>query len=177
MQQPVTQQQQQQQQGQSSNSNTFAERINALPTSINAVYTRAIGLPETNHRLFQQLQYWHEHDGPETTASAPGAKAAERSRRYIQHLLDRGGDSAPKCPVFLELGNVQLQLKANNNNNVAQQDAQNNNNLKDFLSSEEQSQLASLVPLTYVEALTYLPSLGRFQQREVEGMLNILRSA
>lgn len=145
---------------------------------------RATGLPETTARLQQQMQYWIEHDGAEATASAPGAKAAERSRRYVQHLIDRGGDGAPKCPVFLELQAVTLQLKAMNNividpvtgQPVQQQQDNNQQQQRDHLTWEEQSQLASLVPLTYVEALTYLPSLGRFQQREVEHVLNVLRS-
>jgi hypothetical protein len=155
----------------------FAEKVGALPTSLNAVESRAIGLPEATARLAQQHQYWIEHDGPEQTASAPGAKAAEKSRRYIQHLLDRGGDSAPKCPVFLELHAVQLLLKAQLIVDENGNQQQINHNLRDNLTYEEQTQLASLVPLTYGEALTYLPSLGRFQQRDVEEILTVLRTA
>ena len=167
-QQPPTQQQQ-------NGVPLFSEKIGALPAAINTINFRAVGLHETNARLAQQQQYWLEHDGAEVTASAPGAKAAEKARRYIQHLVDRGGDSAPKCPMFLELHMVQLRLKALDQQNQNQQQ-QMIGDQRDSLTSEEQAQLASLVPLTYVEALTYLPSLGRFQQQDVEEVLSALRS-
>lgn len=162
----------------------FAQRVGALPASLNSIESRSVGLPETTARLQQQMQYWVEHDGAETTASAAGAKAAEKTRRYIQHLLDRGGASAPRCPRQSQLQSIRMKLRPELQQQARQQQQQrgNNNDGEDedqvmyaTLTDEEQCQLASLTPLSYAEALNYVPTLARFEQRDVEETLAIFR--
>lgn len=152
----------------------FAQKIGALPFNINDVGVRAIGLPETSALLKQQMQYWIEHDGSEATASADGAKAAERATRYIQHLLDQGGEAAPRCPLQLQLQMAHLRLRELPQQQQNQQQ-QNQHDQYEPLTSEEQSQFATLVPLSYAEALTYMPTLGRFRKEDVEDVIGLLR--
>ena len=170
----------------------FAQKVGALPVNINDIGVRAIGLPETTALLRQQMQYWIEHDGSEATASADGAKAAERATRYIQHLLDQGGESAPRCPLQLQLQIAQLRLRDYNVDNEQQQVAfdpqtgqpipqqqqqqqQQHREEYDRLTTEEQALFASLAPLSYPEALTYIPTLGRFRREDVEDVISLLR--
>ncbi len=164
--QPLTQQQ-----------DMFAQRVGALPSSLNSVDSRAVGLPETTVRLQQQMQYWLEQDGAETTASAAGAKAAEKTRRYIQHLMDRGGAAAPRCPIQTLLDKVNMRLRVHLQNNNQQEAMVPNHNTVayDVLSHEEQCSLATLTPLSYAEALNYVPSLGRFEPKDVEETLALFR--
>ena len=158
---------------------SFAELTGALPKGMGAVDSRAIGLPEANARLHQQMQYWLEHDGAEATAAAPGAKAAERTRRYVQHLADRGSEAAPRCPRQLQLHEARLALRADAvapaDDGAQQQQQPHAYVAYGALTHEEQVQFATLAPVSYEEAVEYIPSLRRFQVSEVEGLLQILR--
>lgn len=155
----------------SSGAASFAHAVRALPENFNAPQEKAIGLPEVMARLTNMLQYWVKEDGPDYTASAEGPKAAERIRRYIQHLHDRGGDSAPRETRSRahNLTSVPLDLRTDNENN-------NGGGAKGTLTSEELIQLATLMPNSVEEALALIPSLIRFRDSDVNLVLRTVRS-
>lgn len=140
---------------------SFAQAVGALPAS-GGVQERAIDLHEASKRLGLAIEYWVQVDGPDFTASAPGPKAAERVRRYAQHLFDRGGLSAPRDLVRSKIPEMMLRLQDVNPVTGAE---------AEFLTTEEQAQVAALAPGTVRELLSYLPALGRFRTDELELLL------